>query len=139
MNAKWKICVCLSICVFLGTKGNYSNLVNYLHVLRSVTSKFWRFVSLWPWRRVCQPTSVFLPGETHGQRSLAGCSPWSREELAMTERLSSSRSLLFCVKSMNTFKSYLFFKSILVIGFPNLENNSWHFSSLLVGISNEII
>ena len=27
-----------------------------------------------PWRRKWQPTSVFLPGESHGQRSLAGCS-----------------------------------------------------------------
>ena len=28
-----------------------------------------------PWRRAWQPTAVFLPGESHGQRSLAGCSP----------------------------------------------------------------
>ena len=28
-----------------------------------------------PWRRKRQPTSVFLPGESHGQRSLAGYSP----------------------------------------------------------------
>ena len=28
-----------------------------------------------PWRRKCQPTSVFLPGEFHGQRSLVGYSP----------------------------------------------------------------
>ena len=27
-----------------------------------------------PWRRKCQPTPVFLPGEFHGQRSLAGYS-----------------------------------------------------------------
>ena len=27
-----------------------------------------------PWRRKWQPTPVFLPGESHGQRSLAGCS-----------------------------------------------------------------
>ena len=27
-----------------------------------------------PWRRAWQPTLVFLPGESHGQRSLAGCS-----------------------------------------------------------------
>ena len=27
------------------------------------------------WRRQRQPTSVFLPGESHGQRSLVGCSP----------------------------------------------------------------
>ena len=29
-----------------------------------------------PWRRKWQPTPVFLPGESHGQRSLAGRSPW---------------------------------------------------------------
>ena len=37
-----------------------------------------------------KPIPVFLPGEAHGQRSLAGCSPWSRKELDMTERLSTS-------------------------------------------------
>ena len=31
-----------------------------------------------PWRRKWQPTPVFLPGESHGQRSLAGYSPWGR-------------------------------------------------------------
>ena len=30
-----------------------------------------------PWRREWQPTSVFLPGEFHGQRCLVGYSPWS--------------------------------------------------------------
>ena len=29
-----------------------------------------------PWRRAWQPTPVFLPEESHGQRSLAGYSPW---------------------------------------------------------------
>ena len=29
-----------------------------------------------PWKRKWQPTPVFLLGESHGQRSLAGCSPW---------------------------------------------------------------
>ena len=28
-----------------------------------------------PWRRACQPTPVLLPGDSHGQRSLAGYSP----------------------------------------------------------------
>ena len=28
------------------------------------------------WNRKCQPTPVFLPGESHGQRSLVGYSPW---------------------------------------------------------------
>ena len=38
-----------------------------------------------PWRRAWQPTPVFLPGESHGQRSLAGYSPWGCKELDMTE------------------------------------------------------
>ena len=38
-----------------------------------------------PWRRKWQPTPVFLPGESHGQRSLAGCSPWGCKESDMTE------------------------------------------------------
>ena len=38
-----------------------------------------------PWRRKWQPTPVFLPGKSYGQRSLAGYSPWSHNELDMTE------------------------------------------------------
>ena len=39
------------------------------------------------WRRQWHPTPVLLPGKSHGQRSLVGCSPWGREESDMTERL----------------------------------------------------
>ena len=39
------------------------------------------------WRRQWHPTPVFLPGESHGRRSLVGCSPWGREELDTTEWL----------------------------------------------------
>ena len=34
-----------------------------------------------PWKRAWQPTLVFLPGEFHGQRSLAGYSPQNSKEL----------------------------------------------------------
>ena len=40
-----------------------------------------------PWRRECQPTLVFLPGESYGQKSLAGYNPWGRKEWDTTERL----------------------------------------------------
>ena len=40
-----------------------------------------------PWRRQCHPTPAFLPGESHGWRSLVGYSPWGRKESDMTERL----------------------------------------------------
>ena len=33
-----------------------------------------------PWGRQWQPTQVLLPGESHGQRSLVGCSPWGHKE-----------------------------------------------------------
>ena len=36
-----------------------------------------------PWRRI--PIPVFLPGESHGLRSLAGYSPWNCKELDTTE------------------------------------------------------
>ena len=51
-----------------------------------------RFVfNLWvrkiPWKRKWQLTPVFLPGKFHGQRSLAGYSPWDRKESDTTDRL----------------------------------------------------
>ena len=39
------------------------------------------------WRMTWHPTPVFLPGESHGQRSLAGCSPQGRRESDTTGRL----------------------------------------------------
>ena len=39
------------------------------------------------WRRQWHPTPVLLPGESHGQRSLVGCSPWGRWESDTTEWL----------------------------------------------------
>ena len=36
-----------------------------------------------PWRREWLSTSVFLPGEFHGQRSLLGYSPWGHKEQDM--------------------------------------------------------
>ena len=36
------------------------------------------------WRGKWQPTSVFLPGKSHEQRSLVGYSPWDHKELDMT-------------------------------------------------------
>ena len=45
------------------------------------------------WRRKWQLTPVFLPGEVHGQRSLAGYSPWDCKELDTNERLSLTEGL----------------------------------------------
>ena len=42
-----------------------------------------------PWRGKWQPTSVFLPEKSYGQKSLAGYSPKGCKELDTTERLST--------------------------------------------------
>ena len=43
-----------------------------------------------PGRRKWQPTPILLPGESQGQRSLAGYRPWGCKESDMTEQLSTS-------------------------------------------------
>ena len=52
-----------------------------------------------PWRRAWQATPVFLPGESHGQRSLVGYSPWGCKESDMTEQLNSDIKVVLVVKS----------------------------------------
>ena len=47
-----------------------------------------------PWRRSWQPTPVLLPGESHGQRSLAGYSPWGCKGSDTTEPLTLILSCL---------------------------------------------
>ena len=37
-----------------------------------------------PWRREWLPTPIFLPGESHGKRSLVGYSPWGCKEPDVT-------------------------------------------------------
>ena len=43
-----------------------------------------------PCRRKLQPTSAFLPGESHGQRSLVGCGAWVCKELDTPEGLNGN-------------------------------------------------
>ena len=49
-----------------------------------------------PWRMAWQPTPVFLPGESHRQRSLVGYSPWGHNESDTTERLSPAQHRHAC-------------------------------------------
>ena len=51
-------------------------------------------------RRQWHPTPVLLHGESHGRRTLVGCSPWGREVLDTTERLHFHFSLL-CIGEGN--------------------------------------
>ena len=45
------------------------------------------------WRRAWQPTPVLLPGESHGQRSLLGQSPWGRTESDTPEAIQHTRAI----------------------------------------------
>jgi len=58
-------------------------------------SRFDPWVRKIPWRREWQPTPVFLPGESHGQRRLVGYSPQGHKESNTTERLTLSLSRLY--------------------------------------------
>ena len=49
------------------------------------------------WRRKWQPTPEFLPEKSHGQRSLAGYSPWGHKELDMTEQEHNILCIHICV------------------------------------------
>ena len=49
------------------------------------------------WRRKWQPTPVFLLGESHGQRSLVGYSPWAAKSWT---RLSDFTFFHFCRKKL---------------------------------------
>ena len=55
--------------------------------------RFEPWVGQIPWRRKWQPTSVFLPRKSHGQRSLTGYSPLGCKESDMTHQLNNDRSL----------------------------------------------
>ena len=59
------------------------------------------------WRRAWQPTPVFLPGESHEQRSLAGCSPQVCKELDTNNHVCACTRMcvLHCFSCVQLFKS----------------------------------
>ena len=57
------------------------------------------------WRRKWNPTPVFLPGKSHGWKSLVGYSPWGHKELDTTERLHFTSSLLAYLDALQAFIS----------------------------------
>ena len=45
-----------------------------------------------PWSRKWQPTPIFLPGKSHGQRGLLGYSPWGFKESDTTEQMRTQQT-----------------------------------------------
>ena len=50
------------------------------------------WVGKMPQRRQWQPTTVFVPGESHGQRSPVGYSSWGHKESDTTEVIQHART-----------------------------------------------
>ena len=73
--------VCVCVCIYRWLSGK--ELV--CQCRRHKRHRFDPWVGKIPWRRKWQPIPVFLPGKFHGQKNLAGYSPWGCKELDMTE------------------------------------------------------
>ena len=80
------------------------------------------------WRRRWHPTPVLLPGKSHGQTSLVGCSPWGRKESDMTERLHFHFHFHALEKEMATHSSALAWRipgTGEPGGLPSMGSHSW--------------
>ena len=53
-----------------------------------------------PWRRKRQPTPILLPGESHGQRSLASYSPWGHKSQTQFSEKQCNRHMERCLISL---------------------------------------
>ena len=71
-----------------------------------------------PWRRKWQPTPGFLPGKSHGLRSLVGYCPWGRKESDTTERLPFHFLSLCC--TLYPHDSIILYPEVCTSGFPQL-------------------
>ena len=93
-NTGFFVCVCLQACLGLALGFWLRGIPGGSHGKESACnagrSRFDPWTRKIPWRRECLPTPVFLPGESHGQRSLEGASPWGPIEWDMTESLAFS-------------------------------------------------
>ena len=79
----WRLIFCFICCYFLPLWGTYSlvpQTVKNLPAMQVIRVWSLGWGSL-PLRREWQPTLVFLPGKSHGQKSLVGYRPWGRRTL----------------------------------------------------------
>ena len=69
------------------TEVNKTNSQHILQIKITIVNLSLGFSSGSDWRRQWHPTSVLLPGKSHGRRSLVGCSPSGRYQSDTTEQL----------------------------------------------------
>ena len=83
--------VSLAYASWLGFPGGTNGKDPTCKCRRRNRCRFDPWVGKIPWRREQQPTPVFLPGESHGQRSLVSYSPRGCKESDTTEQLSKAQ------------------------------------------------
>ena len=97
------------------------------------------------WRRARQRTSIFLPGESHGQRSPVGYSLWGCKESDMTEQLSMNMCLwiFYCIYVPHLLYPFICqwtFGSFPCLGYciELIKTFVWVFCNILWKILNEL-
>ena len=85
--------LCLNILHVL-TWSSFICLFEFIGCLQCGRPGFDSWIGKIPCRRKWQPTPVFLPGKSHGQRSLAVYSPWGCKKSDTTEWLSNKANLV---------------------------------------------
>ena len=76
-----------------GLKEKNKQTNTHLQCRRLRRPRFNPWVGKIPWRRAWQPTPVFFPGESQGQRSLAGYSPWGCKESELQQLNTHTHSI----------------------------------------------
>ena len=88
-----------------------------------------------PWRRKWQPTPVFLPGESHGQRTLAGYSPRGHKVSDMTEWL----SMHACINIDTTNLGKMLYSIVEIETTGNSSSETWKISVLGPGVERDFL
>ena len=92
-----------------------------------------------PWRSEWLLTPVFLPGGSHGQRSLVGYSPWGHKELDRTEQL--TLSLLLVLNIITSGLLWVPWKNFCLVSFAyvsarrSIYLTSWEKAGVLISMS----
>ena len=95
------VCVCVHVNILNNDKSFFGNGKSTMELPCQLSGKestwqcrrygFDPWVGKIPWKRKWQPTPVFLPGKSHGQWSLAGCSLWGYKELNTTYLVNNNK------------------------------------------------
>ena len=88
------------------------------------------------WRRKRQPPPVFLPGKSHGQRSLAGYSPWHHKDQDTTEQLHFTlqqiQGLLCSSEGKESACNTRHLSSVPGLGRSSGEGNEWPLTTVFL-------